>query len=485
MALLALAACDLAPDYQIPEVQMPLHYKEAELDKAAGSGPWTVAQPSDAAPRGEWWRAYQDPVLDELEAKVDGANPTLAAAAASYARAQSFAAQATAGLFPSLGFGGSLSENRQSEDRPLRSNGQPNQFGSNTLGLQASYEVDLWGRVRNLVAAGEALTQSSAADLESVRLSLHADLANDYMDLRGVEAETKVLNEAVAAETKALRLTQTLFDGKIASAVDVARAQTQVSTAKAQVSEVAAKRALLEHAIASLVGQPASLFSIAPAQGEIALPDVPVSVPSTLLQRRPDIASAERQAAAANKLIGVAKAAYYPSLSIGMGWGTQATSLDLLSLPNALWSVGPAVSLPIFEGGLLDARLAGAKAAFDQAGQVYRATVLHAFQEIEDNLALLAWLKRESADEMIARDAAKKALDMSLTRYREGVASYLDVTAAQTALLDAERSYLTLQTRRLHANVGLVRALGGGWSAGQSAPVAIVQSEPPPSSNQK
>lgn len=458
--MLGLSACDFAPDYHVPEVQMPVAYKEA--------GPWMPAQPADTQPRGDWWQNYRDAELDRLEALVDTANPNLAAAVAAYDTARSFAAEAAAGLYPSLGFGGILSKNRQSDDRPLRSSTQPTYFGANGIGLQAAYEVDLWGRVRNLVAAGEAQAEASAADLESVRLSLHAELANDYVELRGFESQIHLLSETVAAYTKALQLTTTLFEGKIASAIDVERARTQLSTAKAQVSDVVARRALMEHAIATLVGQPASVFAIAPAGDGLALPDVPLGVPSTLLQRRPDIAAAERRVAATNKLIGVAEAAFYPSLSIGMGWGTQATTLNLLSLPNQMWSVGPAVSLPIFEGGLLTAELAASKSTFEQASQNYRATVLRAFQEIEDNLALLHWLETEAQDEASARDAAKRTLDLSLTRYREGVSSYLEVVTAQTALLDAERTVLSLRTRRLHANVGLVRALGGGWSGNLS-----------------
>lgn len=453
---LALSACDLAPEYHAPEVELPVTYKE--------TGPWLPAQPADAQPRGDWWRDYHDDVLNQLEAAVDTANPNLAAAAAAYDRARAFASQAEAGLLPNFGFAGGLSDNRQSDNRPLRSKNQPTYYGANTIGFQSGYEVDLWGRVRDLVSAGQDQAEASEADLESVRLSLHAELAVDYVSLRGLDLEIQLLRDTVANYEKALRLTQTLFAGKIVSAIDVSRAQSQLSTAQAQVSDITARRALLEHAIASLVGKPASSFSIAPVTQEITLPDVPLGLPSTLLQRRPDIAAAERRVAAANQLVGVAKAAFYPSLTISAGFGTQDTELNLMDLPNRFWSIGPSLNLPIFNNGLLDAQLAASKASFDQAGQYYRATVLQAFQEIEDNLALSHWLQQEARDEETASAAAERTLQLSLNLYRDGIASYLEVVTAQTEVLTAERAVLSLRTRQLQANIGLIRALGGGWS---------------------
>ena len=458
---LMLGACDLAPDYHVPVVAVPAQFKE--------SVPWQPAQPSDARPRGAWWSDYHDPVLDSLEGQVDQANPTLAASAAAYDQARAFADQAEAGLYPSLGFGGGLTRNRQSDERPLRSKGQPNYYGNNGIGMVAGYELDFWGRVHNLAAAGSAAAESANAAMEVVRLGLHAELAADYVDLRGYDALSKLLGETVAAYAKALQLTQTLFDGQIASAIDVERARNQLSVAKAQVADVTARRALLEHAIASLVGKPASTFAIGVSADEIALPPAPASVPSALLERRPDIAAAERQVAATNSLIGVAKAAFYPQVTIGGTGGTLSTGYGLLSMTNSVWSLGPSVSIPIFEGGLLDARLAAAKAAFDQSGQIYRETVLHAFQEVEDNLALLHWLEQEETEETLARDAARHALDLSLSRYREGISSYLEVVTAQTALLEADRAVLTLRTRRLGASIGLIKSLGGGWG-GVSSP---------------
>jgi NodT family efflux transporter outer membrane factor (OMF) lipoprotein len=453
----ALAACDFAPKYHPPAIAIPASYKEA--------GPWRPAQPADTLPRGPWWEAFGDRTLNGLEAQVDGANPDLAGASAAYAQARALAAQAEAGLVPNLAAFGSLSGNKQSADRPLRSKGQPTYYGANTIGLQASYEVDLWGAVRDAVAAGKAGAQAGAAALESVRLILHAELAADYAELRGFDAEAKLLADTVVAYTRALQLTQDRAAGFIASGLDVARAETQLDAARAQASDVAQSRAVLEHAIASLVGQPASSFAIPPDLAPIALPGIPPGVPSLLLLRRPDVAEAERRAAAANALIGVAEAAFYPTFTIGANGGFQDTGLNLLSLPNSFWSIGPAISLPIFNGGLLRAQLAGAKAQFDLAAANYRGTVLGAIQEVEDNLARLHWLAQAATDEDAAVAAAQKTLDLSMNLYRDGAISYLEVVTAQTAALDAERVALELRTRRLTAAVGLIRALGGGWSA--------------------
>ncbi len=452
----ALAGCDLAPPYQAPVIAIPASYKEY--------GPWRQAHPDDEQPRGAWWEGYHDQTLDQLEAQVDPANPDLAAALAVYDQARAFAREAEAGLFPQVGVGGDFSANKQSSHRPLRSPNQPNYFGANTIGGEAGYEVDLWGRIRNSAAAGKALAQASAADLETLRLSLHAELANDYLGLRGLDAELKLLTDTVAAYQIALTLVKNRFQGDIASGIDVAQAETQLSSAMAEKSDVASRRALLEHAIASLVGQPASAFSIAEAVVPLPQPGVPENVPSTLLERRPDIASAERHVAAANRLIGVAEAAFYPSLSLGVLGGTQDTKLNLFSLPNSFWSVGPAISLPLFEGGLRHAELAGTKAAFDQASAQYKSTVLAAFQEVEDELALLHWLQLATHDQDAAAAAAERTVNLSLTLYRDGAENYLQVVIAQTEALVAERAALSLRTRRLQASVSLIRALGGGWS---------------------
>jgi NodT family efflux transporter outer membrane factor (OMF) lipoprotein len=452
-----LGGCNLAPAYHRPALPvLPTSYKE--------SGPWQPARPADAAPRGDWWEAFDDPVLNGLEARVNVANPTLAASVAIYDQARAYAREAEAGLFPTVGIGGALSRNRQSAHRPLRGADQPTYYGADTVDAQAGFEVDIWGRVRDLVAAGRAQAQAGAADLETLRLSLHAELASDYVTLRGLDAEAALLNHTVDAYAKALALVQARFQGDIASGVDVAQAQTQLDSAKAEVSDVIVRRQVLEHAVATLVGVPAPAFTLPPSATPVTQPDIPPGVPSTLLERRPDIAAAERQAAAANHLIGVARAAFYPSLTLNLLGGFQDTGLNLLSLPESIWSLGPSVSLPLFQGGLLSARLAAAKARFEQAGANYRAVVLDAFQDVEDSLARLHWLARAAEDEDAAVTAARRSVDLALTLYRDGAENYLQVVTAQTAELTAERTALDLRTSRLEASVALIRALGGGWT---------------------
>jgi NodT family efflux transporter outer membrane factor (OMF) lipoprotein len=457
--IIALAGCNLAPSYQKPATPTPAGYKEAEN--------WQPARPADTIPKGAWWTIYGDHELDDLEAEVDTGNPTLAEASAAYDRARSLAAEARAGMFPSVQLGGNLSNDKESAKRPLRGTQRPTYYGANTIDGQASYEIDLWGRVRDEVAAGRAAAQAGAADLETVRLMLHAEVADNYMALRGLDEEAKLLADTVAAYQQAYELTSDLYAGKIASDIDVTRAETQLHDAEAQVSDIAARRALHEHAIATLIGKPPASLNIAPAVVKIDVPNIPTGLPSTLLERRPDIAAAERQVAASNQLIGVAKAAFYPTITLGAEAGMQATNLGLLDLPNDFWSIGPSLSLPIFEGGLLRAKLGAAKAAFEEASERYRSTVLNAFQEIEDSLALLHWLEKEGQEQQAAARSAQQTLDMSMSLYKNGADSYLDVVTAQTSALVAERAVLALQTRRVQASIQLIRALGGGWSTDQ------------------
>jgi len=457
-----LAGCSFAPTYKVPVVDVPDSYKEA--------GPWQPAVPSDQRERGDWWRDYGDATLDDLETRVDAANPDLAAALDRYAQARAYSAETRAGLFPQVDTAAGATHNRQSDHRPLRSASQPDEYQDNLIGAQLSYEFDLWGRVRNLVAAGEAKAQASAADLASVRLSLHAELANDYIALRGLDAQAKLLDETVTAYAKALALTQNRFRGGAASGLDVARAQTQLDNARAQSTDVQARRALLEHAIASLVGTPASKFSLPLEVVEISEPAVPAGIPSTLLERRPDIAAAERRAAAANANIGVARAAFFPSITLTAVGGFENTGgADWLSAPNAFWSIGPRAFLTLFDAGRREARVDQARAALDEAGDRYRATTLTAFQQIEDNLALIHLLGEEAKSQDAAAASAKRTLNLALDRYRNGAVSYLEVVESQTAELQAQRASLSLRDRELQASVGLIRALGGGWAPGETS----------------
>lgn len=449
--------CSFAPAYSPPNLTVPTAYKEV--------GPWSPAQPDDAAPRGDWWTTFNDPILNRLESQVEVANPTLAAAVAAYDQSRAYAAEATAQLFPSISANGASTINRQSAHRPERGGGQSNVFDANTVSGNGYYEFDFWGRIRNLVAAGQAEAQATAADLATSRLSLQVQLANAYFSLRGLDAEASLLDQTVSAYDRALKLTQARHTGGAVSGLDVDRALTQVSSAKAQVSDVAARRALFEHAIASLVGAPASSFSLAPSTVRERIPVIPAGVPSALLQRRADIAAAERRAFEANRRIGVARAAFYPTITLAPQGGFQNNAeVNLLSVPNTFWTIGPQLALGLFEGGYRHDVVAQTRANFLIASDNYRAAVLTAFQQVEDQLALASHYRTEARDEAAAVKAAQATTNLTLIRYREGATNYLEVVVAQAAELDAEQIALNLETERQQASVNLIRALGGGWS---------------------
>ena len=460
IALLAplTAGCELAPAYQPPALAMPATFKEGDV--------WRYAQPHDDLPRGPWWTAFKDPTLDDLEPQVDSANQTLAAALANYQQARTTVQRAEAGLFPTLDQDSHFSTNRQSDNRPLRSDTQPSHYGDNSITVQATYEVDLWGRVRDTIAASAADAQAQAALLENARLSLHADVARNYVALRGLDQELRLLKDTSRAYQDALTLTQNRLAGKIASPIDVARAQSQLETAKALIDDTGARRALLEHAIATLVGRPASSFSIPVKVATLSVPHGPATAPSTLLERRPDIAKSERDVAVANQQIGVAKTAFYPRVFLNLSGGTEDTGFHLLDLNNELFSMGPSVTLPIFDGGRRNADLEAAFARRDETVALYRARVLQAIQEVEDALAQEHYLSREGQRLDAAVTAEKKVLNLSLTLYRDGATTYLDVVTAQTSLLEQQRASLGVMTRRLGAAVSLFVALGGGWTSG-------------------
>jgi NodT family efflux transporter outer membrane factor (OMF) lipoprotein len=452
-----LNGCSLAPVYHVPTVDIPVNAWQDNI--------WHLAKPLDEQSHGNWWQLFNDPDLTALENQVDKASPSLAAALARFDEATAYTRQLQAGLGPTVDGGVNLTNNRQSDNRPLRGSNQPNVYDANTVGLSANYALDIWGQIRNLVAAGRASAEASAADLETARLSLHANLADNYVSLRGVDAQIQIFNNAIDAYTKALELTERRHDGGVASGIDVARAQTQLSSVRSQAADLLAQRAIYEHAIASLIGQPAMSFKLPSANLSLALPDIPVSLPSELLLRRPDIASAERRAAAANANIGVARAAYYPSLSLGAAYGVQNTgNADLFSMPNTFWSIGPTALMNLFDSGKHDAQLAQARAALEEASANYRSVVLTAFQQVEDNLSRLKYDKESEMEQQQAIKSSDTALNLALNRYREGAVNYLEVVTSQEAALNASQRALDIHTQQLKSSVDLIRALGGGWN---------------------
>ncbi len=428
-------------------------------------GQWQSASPADNRPRGEWWKVYGDLNLDALESKIETANPTLASALARYEQANAYVKQLRSGLYPTIDAGDAVTQNRQSENRPLRSANQPNVYAAQTIGAAATYELDLWGKVRNQIASGEAAAQAESADVATIKLSLQAELALNYFRLRGIDEQAKLLNDTVDAYSHALALTRNRHAGGIASGLDVSRAETQFSTVRVELSEGASQRALYEHAIATLIGEPAMNFSLSASHSGVAIPLIPLGLPSTLLQRRPDIAAAERRIAAANAGVGVARAAYFPDLSLNAGYGFQNTgAANLLSLPNSFWTLGPSVIFNIFDGGLRDAKLRQARAKLDEEGATYRAVTLVAFQQVEDELSSLKYERESEFDELHAVESATKTLELAINRYREGAVNYLEVATAQTAALATRRRALDLHDRQLQTSVDLIRALGGGWA---------------------
>jgi NodT family efflux transporter outer membrane factor (OMF) lipoprotein len=470
-----LGACSLTPPLKTPVVPTAVAYKEL--------GPWTQAQPGDRLPRDSWWTLYDNAELDQLQQRLIAGNPTLAAALANYAQARALSDQARAGLFPTLSVGGDVERARESLHDPLRGPTTPTYYNDNTLGGSVSYELDLWGQIRNEVAAGQANAAAAAADLENARLSLIAQLVDDYIQLRSLDRDSAILDETVKTYTRALSVTRQRHDAGIAPGLDVSQAQTQLNVARSQAAQTLAQRALMEHAIAALLGVSASTFSINPQMVVIRLPQVPSGVPSTLLQRRPDIAAAQRRMIAANANIGVARAAYFPTLTLGAQGGVQSgTFANLLSAPSSFWAIGTNALLTVFDGGLRRAQVAQARAEFDASAANYRGTVVSAFQQVEDSLATLNHYHDAAVEEKAAVDAAQRTLDLSMTLYVKGATDYLTVVTSQTAVLQTQLDALNLDTLQLRASVDLIRALGGGWedpAAAQNAKAATDRPQQP------
>jgi NodT family efflux transporter outer membrane factor (OMF) lipoprotein len=451
-----LAACAAGPDYVRPTPPVPAAYKE--------SGPWKPATPRPAVDGQAWWRVFGDATLDGLMGDAARANQDIAQSEAQYREAKALADQARAGFFPTVGVNAGAGRSRS------RSQGVVQTGNAFDLGLAASWEPDLWGSVRRQVEAGEASAQASADDLAAMRLSIQTTLAQDYLQLRVTDQLRDLYAATIAAYEKALQLTQAQHAAGVALLSDVTLAQSQLATAQAAAVDLDATRAGLEHAIAVLTGRAPAQFTLAPADAahpfDAPLPEIPAGLPSELLEHRPDIAAAERRAAAANADIGVARAAYFPSLTLSAsGGGAAAQISQLFDTPARVWSLGATLAGTLFDGGLRSARTAQAVAAYDAAVALYKQTVLSDFQQVEDQLATLRELARESGYQDQAVQAAQTSERLAILQYRAGTNSYLNVVTAQQLSLAARLAAVQLRGRQLAASVGLIAATGGGWRA--------------------
>jgi NodT family efflux transporter outer membrane factor (OMF) lipoprotein len=444
-----LSACAVGPTYQRPSAPTSPTYKEAQ--------DWVVAAPADALDRGPWWTLFADPVLDELERRVEVSNQNIAAATAAYAQAQAAVREQRASLFPVVTLDGGASRSGGGGSTPTANRYQ--------VGIGGSWEPDVWGRLRRGVDSASASAQASAADLASAKLSAQGELAVDYIGLRQTDAQQALLADTIAGYERALQITQNRYAAGVVAKTDVLQAQTQLANAQADRVGLMRQRAQLEHAIAVLVGEAPGNFSLAKAPWKFSVPEVPVGVPSTLLQRRPDIAAAERRVAAANEQIGIAQAAYYPSFGLSASYGFGASKLgELFKASSSVWSLGLQAAQTLFNAGATREKVAGARAAQEEAAARYRQTVLSAFQDVEDQLAATRVLVQQYELRRQASEAADQVEQQVLNRYRAGQVSFSEVVVAQATALSARRSLVQLASDRQTTAVALIQALGGGWS---------------------
>lgn len=468
----ALAGCTIGPDYQRPELTVPASFKE-------GAG-WQLAKPQDGFNHGAWWALYGDATLNDLQARLVAANQTLAQSVASYRQAQALAKGARSSFFPTIsadtgktrsgqgtGSGGSV---RLPDGSTVASGGGGGISNSYDASLGVSWELDLWGKLRRQLESDTASMDASAADLAASRLSLQSELTQDYLQLRVMDQQIKLLNDTVSAYQRSLKLTENQYNAGIVTKADVAQARTQLKSTEAQAIDLKYQRAQLEHAIAVLVGVPPAQFSLAVVEGVPGLPNVPGLLPSELLQRRPDVASAERKVIAANAKIGVAKAAWFPDLTLTAAGGYRSGSFqNWIETPNRYWSIGPQFAMTLFDGGLIASQVEQAEASYDQTVASYRQTVLDSFREVEDYMVQLKVLEEESGVQQEALDSAREALRLTTNQYKAGTIDYSNVVTTQTSALSNERTLLTLTGNRLTASVQLIAALGGGWDAAKIA----------------
>ena len=473
LVAVSLTACTVGPKYHTPTAQLPDSYKELTPRDYPQTAGWSTAQPSDGILRGKWWEIFHDPQLNALEEKVDVSNQTVAAATANFMAARAIVREARSQYFPSVSTNPSITAQRPSSSNSTKATtGSSSQsvptFTAYSLPFDATWQPDLFGRVRNTVRSTLAGAQVSAADLENVRLSVQAELAVDYFSLRGQDSLRNLLDKTVVDFQQSLDLTKVLYETGISSDEAVAQAETQLESTQAQATAVGIARAQFEHAIATLTGQPASIFTVAPEPLDIQPPAIPYGVPSQLLERRPDIAAAERVVAQANAQIGIAKTAYFPVVSLDASAGFQSTHIaEWFTWPSRFFSVGPALAQTLFDAGLRRATVQQFRAQYDEQVANYRQTVLTAFQQVEDNLAGLRILSTEIQQQDRAVSSATRNLSLANDRYKLGIDPYLNVLVAEVLLLNNEETLLNLRTSQMTTSVLLIEALGGGWDASQ------------------
>jgi len=456
LVVLLAGGCSVGPKYVKPTAQIPPSYKE--------NANWKPAQPSDQAQKGNWWEIFQDPQLNALEEKLTVSNQSLRAAVDRFQEARAALRQSRSALFPLVTASVTPTQNRQSQHKALFGGTSPVNYSDLNLSGDVSYEADAWGSVRHAVESSRTLAQASAADLETIRLSLHAELALDYLTLRGLDEQKKLFDRNVDAFDKALQLTESRFQGGVASREDVDLAATQLEQTRAQDIDITSDRDQFEHAVAVLIGQPASSFTLDPAPLPATPPVPPPGLPSELLERRPDIAEAERRVASANEQVGIARAAFFPTITLGLLGGFESGKFpNWLTGPSAIWSIGASAAETVFDAGRRRAVSDQAIATYDEMIADYQQTVLISFQQVEDSLSDLRVLDEEAKTQDAAVAAANRALEQSTNRYKGGLDTYLTVITAQSAALANERTAVSLLTRRLTSTVLLVKALGGGW----------------------
>jgi NodT family efflux transporter outer membrane factor (OMF) lipoprotein len=457
----ACAACSTLPPYKKPDVEIPQHYASAA---PPASDDWRVAAPADMLSRGPWWTIFGDPELNELETRIDISNQTVKKAVTQLEQARAMVKYQRSGFFPTVTAGANVQRARLFSQNVVGHSMAGKTLPDHSAGVSASWEPDLFGRVKDAVVSARDTAEASQADLESVRLSMASDLALDYFDLRALDIQKKLLDDTVAAYTAALNILEDQLKNGAVDASAVAAARTQLESTRTQDTDIDVYRSQLEHAIATLIGVPASSFSLPASETPVNVPDIPSGVPSQLLERRPDIAAAERRVAAANAQIGEARSAYYPNLLLSATAGLESTYYaPWLTAGSLFWSLGAQLAGTLFDGGRRDAVLKNATAQYDGTVADYRQTVLVAFQQVEDNLSALRTLASETQTQRLATSAAQLSLKLTTNRYQAGAVSYLDVVTAQTIALTNERTEDQIQARRVDAAVSLVKALGGGW----------------------